>query len=107
MLKFLVYWTNADIDRKANAITRDVERQSITNRTVLKPYAVYSKMAIGVLSAAASLVGNRMYYQRLLSARNFRDTSEGDSDKPTSGAAKIISPAVGNHKRVLKAVFSS
>ena len=106
MLKFLVYWTNADIDHKANDIIRDVESQSTTGGVVLKPYAAYSKMAIGVISAMGSLAGNHMYYQRLLSARNFRDTFEGDSGEPTSCAAKIISSAVGNHKRVFKTIFS-
>lgn len=63
MSKFLVYWTPADIDRKANEIARKILGLGL----------VSSQVTTSAISAVAALVGNPMYYKHLLFARKVRD----------------------------------
>ena len=72
------------------------------------PLAVaYSRVVIGAISAATSLVGRHIYCQHLLSARNVRNALMGHSNGIVLSVVKLILSCVGNHLRVAAAVLSS
>lgn len=58
-----VWWTPADMDRKANEIVGDTAKLGL----------VYSQVTNGVFSAMTSLVGYHIYFGHLLYARSTRD----------------------------------
>ena len=71
--KFPVYWTRNDIDRKVRDIDNYVAKRS-TKAGSSNP--AFGFAAGGAASVATALMGDYVYYQRLLSARKARDELE-------------------------------
>lgn len=114
---FLVYWTNDDIDHVASEIVSKVAKK-VSHAGAGKRLGILSEAAVGItselLSACSivttgltSLAGKPMYHQRLLSARNTRDSLAGSSDGFRRSAATAASSVLSNSRRFTKAVFSS
>lgn len=120
MSEFLVYWTDSDIDAKAQEITKDVAKR-LANAGIARHFGpiseVITSMAMGsntatsgmmtsVLSATTSWVGHYLYYQHLLTARNARDTFENKCSGSIFDTDKVISSYSDLFPRIGKSLFS-
>ena len=111
MSKFLVYWSDDDIDDNVRCISRDVEGRVTRDRGSGIVAGVISGPSIAcseaVTRAFSKTGGCHMYYQHLLSARSSRDALEGHSDGIGHDMANFALSVVGNVGRITKTFISS
>ena len=72
-MKFSVYWTRTDIDRKVRMITANVMEPDVR--------AGFSKRINAAIDVLAAATRNDIYYRRLLTARSIRDTPKSPDGK--------------------------
>ncbi len=105
LIKFLVYWTVADLDREAMALKDKIVKKlgtGILGQLAGIPQVLLSEVTFGIASSAAELVRNRpIYYQHLISARKALKEAESSSNL-LSATWNLSSSYVGNWLRTTK-----